>query len=259
MIEDTEDEAITPELLLKAYRAGIFPMAESRTSKKLYWFMPEERALLPIDNLHVPRTLRKKILKFPYQITFNNCFTKVINNCANVRETTWINEDIIEVYGKLHEMGHAHSVETWYEGNLVGGLYGVAIGGAFFGESMFSIMRDASKISLVYLVARLKKMGFNMLDAQFVNEHLLQFGVYEVPQKEYLSLLDIAVARDVDFNYQSSSSISEVSSCVGEGVAVSGEAFTSSPFLADSSGASSEKDSSDLDVLSFLHSIIQTS
>lgn len=280
-LEEDEEEIITPELLLKAYRAGIFPMGETRDSKKLYWFMPEERALLPIKDLHVSRSLYKKIMKFPYRITFNSDFEKVINACADTRKTTWINDEIIHLYTELHNRGYAHSVEAWYEDNLVGGLYGVAIGAAFFGESMFSTMADASKISLVYLAARLSGRGFDFLDAQFVNEHLVQFGVYEVPQEEYLKMLERAVDKKTIFDdrHQSSSIAGEASSgaACSSGLAekeVSGfptEGFsgaTASAFSSEglveslldfSSGLSSTKASSDLEVISFLQAITQTS
>jgi len=264
MIIDDEDEIITPELLLKAYRAGIFPMAESRNSKKLYWFMPEERALLPIKDMHVSRSLYKKIMKFPYKITFDQNFEEVINGCANTRPETWINDEIIDLYNKLHKMGYAHSVEACYEGKVVGGVYGVSIGAAFFGESMFSTMCDASKISLVYLAARLKKLNFDFLDAQFVNDHLVQFGVYEVPQEEYSEMLERAVDKKVAFDDNYSYSIlEELSSSFSsfeEGVEESVSSILgTAESLGFSSGLSSTKASSDLDVLSFLHSITQTS
>ncbi|WP_439597297.1 leucyl/phenylalanyl-tRNA--protein transferase [Falsiroseomonas sp.] len=186
--------------MLRAYRAGLFPMAETRRGDRLYWLDPELRGVLPLDRFHLPRRLRRTVLSGPYTITTNRDFQGVIAACAapgEGREDTWINPEIERLFGTLHRMGHAHSVEAWMPGEggpvLAGGLYGVALGGAFFGESMFSRARDASKVALVHLVARLRLFGFTLLDAQFQTAHLAQFGCHEVPRQAYKRLLSEAV------------------------------------------------------------------
>jgi leucyl/phenylalanyl-tRNA--protein transferase len=191
---------ITPDLMLRAYRAGLFPMAETRRGDRLYWLDPELRGVLPLDRFHLPRRLRRTVLSGGFTVTTNRDFHGVIAACAapaQGREDTWINPEIERLFGALHRMGHAHSVEAWLpaEGGpeLVGGLYGVALGGAFFGESMFSRARDASKVALVHLVARLRLFGFTLLDAQFQTAHLAQFGCHEVPRQFYKRLLSEAV------------------------------------------------------------------
>ncbi|NKC34439.1 leucyl/phenylalanyl-tRNA--protein transferase [Falsiroseomonas selenitidurans] len=191
---------ITPDLMLRAYRAGLFPMAETRRGDRLYWLDPEQRGVLPLRGFHLPRRLRRTVLAGPYQVTTNRDFAGVIAACAapaEGREDTWINPEIERLFGALHGMGHAHSVEAWLPGEggpeLAGGLYGVALGGAFFGESMFSRARDASKVALVHLVARLRLFGFTLLDAQFQTTHLAQFGCREVPRQGYKRLLSEAV------------------------------------------------------------------
>ena len=194
---------VTPEMLLDAYRAGIFPMAEDRRAAELHWFDPARRGILPIAGLHVPRRLARTILKKPYRVTFDRDFERVIRNCADVRDTTWINDDIIALYTALHKQGHAHSVEAWDGRVLAGGVYGISIGGAFFGESMFSVRTDASKVALVHLVARLWRRGYELFDTQYVNEHLKQFGVQEIPRGEYRRLLRKALQKQADFNAQS--------------------------------------------------------
>jgi len=188
--------AITPELVLRAYRAGLFPMAESRESGRLYWLDPALRGVLPLDGFHLPRRLMRTVLSGPYRATADADFAGVIAGCAAPapgRLDTWINPEIERLFTALHEQGHAHSVETWDGGTLVGGLYGVALGGAFFGESMFSRARDASKVALVQLVARLRLSGFTLLDTQFLTTHLQQFGATEVPKEEYRQRLAAAV------------------------------------------------------------------
>jgi len=245
------DIEITPQILLNAYCSGVFPMAESRDDKKgLMWFSPENRALIPIEDFHVSSSLRKKIRKFEYKITFDKDFNSVIKNCANIRKETWINNEIINLYNQLHKLGFAHSVEVWNNDmELIGGLYGISIGGAFFGESMFSKVSNASKIALVYLVARLKIADFDLLDAQFDNKHLHQFGMYEVPKEEYLEILHGAIVRDVGFfdNYSSSVVVEEL------------EEKISIEVSASSLGLSSSINSSSEEVLSLLQSITQTS
>jgi leucyl/phenylalanyl-tRNA--protein transferase len=191
---------ITPELLLRAYRAGLFPMAESRGAQRLYWLDPEQRGVIPLDGFHLPKRLLRTTLSGVFEVTANHDFAGVISACAEPaegREETWINTDIERLFGALHGLGHAHSIEVWdgpaRDGLLVGGLYGVALGGAFFGESMFSRVTDASKVALVHLVARLRLAGFTLLDAQFQTTHLAQFGCHEVPRQQYKRLLAAAV------------------------------------------------------------------
>ena len=187
---------VTPELMLRAYRVGLFPMAETRRGQRLYWLDPEQRGILPLDGFHLPRRLLRTVLSGPYEITANRAFAQVIAGCAAAapgREDTWINTDIERLFYELHRQGHAHSVETWLDGMLVGGLYGVSLGGVFFGESMFSSARDASKVALVHLVARMRMGGYTLLDTQFVTNHLAQFGAIEVPRDTYKALLASAV------------------------------------------------------------------
>jgi leucyl/phenylalanyl-tRNA--protein transferase len=186
---------VTPELMLRAYRSGLFPMAETRRGERLYWLDPEQRGVLPLTDFHLPRRLRRTALSGCFSIHADRDFAAVIAACATPaegREDTWINRDIERLFTALHEQGHAHSVEAWQDGKLVGGLYGVVLGGAFFGESMFSHARDASKVALVHLVARLRLGGFTLLDTQFVTTHLGQFGAYEIPRAQYKALLDRA-------------------------------------------------------------------
>lgn len=187
---------LTPDLLLRAYRVGLFPMAETRADFRLYWLDPELRGVLPLDRFHLPRRLRRTVLSGQYRVTTDQDFRAVIGACAEAtrdRPETWINPVIERLFTALHVMGHAHSVECWEGETLVGGLYGLAIGGAFFGESMFSRARDASKVALVHLVARLRLGGFTLLDTQFVTHHLAQFGTEEVPRDLYRARLTAAV------------------------------------------------------------------
>jgi leucyl/phenylalanyl-tRNA--protein transferase len=187
---------VTPELLLRAYRAGLFPMAETRNSNRLYWLDPEHRGVLPLDRFHAPRRLLRTVLSGLYEVSSDRDFPAVIAGCAAAapgREDTWINRDIEYLFGELHRTGQAHSVECWSGGVLVGGLYGVSLGAAFFGESMFSISRDASKVALVHLVARLRVGGYRLLDTQFNTSHLTQFGTEEVPRADYKIRLGAAV------------------------------------------------------------------
>lgn len=187
---------ITPDTMLKAYRLGLFPMAETRAANRLYWLDPEERGILPLDGFHVPRRLRRTMRGGRFTVTVDRAFPEVIAGCAasgEGREDTWINPDIERLFTALARAGHAHSVETWADGALVGGLYGVAIGGAFFGESMFSRATDASKVALVHLVARLRLGGFTLLDTQFVTAHLARFGATEIPRERYKALLGLAI------------------------------------------------------------------
>jgi leucyl/phenylalanyl-tRNA---protein transferase len=193
---------ITPQVLLKAYAAGIFPMAETAEDPALYWVEPEERGIIPLDAFHVSRSLRKHVRHRPYTITVDKAFNEVISACAErsaARKETWINKRIISLYTQLHKINCAHSIEAWHDGKLVGGLYGVKIGAAFFGESMFSRATDASKICLVHLVARLNFGGFKLLDAQFVNQHLVQFGTIAIKKTDYHDRLEPALEQDADF------------------------------------------------------------
>ena len=188
---------ITPQVLLKAYACGIFPMAESADDPQLYWIEPQARGVLPLNGVHVPRKLAKTIRQGVVDIRVDTDFERVIEGCAASRpnrESTWINEPIRQLYRDLYAQGYCHTIEAWHDGQLVGGLYGVALGGAFFGESMFSTMRDVSKIALVYLCARLIKGGFTLLDTQFVTGHLRQFGTIEVDKVRFHELLEPALA-----------------------------------------------------------------
>ncbi len=187
---------VSPELMLRAYRAGLFPMAETRRGERLYWLDPEFRGVLPLGRFHLPRRLARTVLKGPFRVTADRNFPAVIGACARRRpgrEDTWINAEVESLFNELARRGHAHSVECWEEGELVGGLYGVALGGAFFGESMFSVRPDASKVALVHLVARLRLGGFRLLDTQFVTSHLAQFGAIEIPREAYRAELVVAV------------------------------------------------------------------
>ena len=187
---------VTPELMLRAYRVGLFPMAETRRGQRLYWLDPELRGILPLDAFHLPKRLMRTVLSGLYDVTSNQAFAAVIAGCAAAapgREDTWINTDIERLFFELHRQGHAHSIETWLDGRLVGGLYGVSLGGVFFGESMFSTERDASKVALVHLVARMRLGGYTLLDTQFVTSHLAQFGTVEVPRDTYKALLAASV------------------------------------------------------------------
>jgi leucyl/phenylalanyl-tRNA---protein transferase len=193
---------INPQTLLRAYACGIFPMAESADDPHLYWIEPQSRGVLPLDKIAVPKRLARTIRQAPYQIRIDTDFNAVIEGCAASRpgrQSTWINDQIRSLYGDLYRQGHCHTVETWDGDRMVGGLYGVALGGAFFGESMFSVATDASKIALMYLCARLIAGGFTLLDTQFVTEHLRQFGTIEVEKAEFHVLLDAAMERTADY------------------------------------------------------------
>ena len=221
---------LSPRLLLEAYAQGMFPMAASADAEELHWFCPEWRGVLPLEDFHVPRSLKRFMAKEPFEVRFDTAFVEVMQGCAE-RDSTWINDEIFEMYTRLFEMGHAHSVECWevqmaspvilseakdlkdpsvaalhqddnYEKKeqLVGGLYGVSLGSAFFGESMFSRVSNASKVALVFLVERLRKGGYTLLDTQFINEHLKQFGCVEIPRGDYLDTLRDAVERSAVFS-----------------------------------------------------------
>ena len=185
-------QTITPELLLRAYACGVFPMADDADDDELFWVEPEWRGVLPLDDFHVPRSLARVIRRGTYDVRFDTDFDGVLEGCAGggpARPKTWINGPIRRLYGDLYRVGHCHTVETWLGDELVGGLYGVTLGRAFFGESMFSRARDASKVALVALVERLRERGFVLLDTQFVTEHLARFGVTAVHRTDYDKLL----------------------------------------------------------------------
>jgi leucyl/phenylalanyl-tRNA---protein transferase len=193
---------ITPEVLLKAYACGIFPMAESAEDPALFWIEPEKRGVIPLDRFHVPARLARTVRSDRFTVTVDRDFDAVLDGCAQPwsgRARTWINARIRVLYRKLYERRHCHSVEVYEADQLVGGLYGVTLGRAFFGESMFHRARDASKVALVHLVARLKAGGFRLLDTQFVTDHLKTFGAIEVPRRQYHKLLEAALAGEGDF------------------------------------------------------------
>lgn len=193
---------ITPQVLLKAYAVGIFPMAESADDPGLYWIEPEVRGIIPLDGFRLPKRLARTVAADRFEIRVDNDFAAVIDGCAGAgieRPKTWINARIRKLYGELFDIGACHTVEAWHDGRLVGGLYGVTLGAAFFGESMFSRARDASKVALVHLVARLKAGGFRLLDTQFTTPHLKQFGAVDIDRRVYQGLLDEAVTAKADF------------------------------------------------------------
>ena len=187
---------VSTDLVLRAYRHGLFPMAEGRAGDKLFWLDPVKRGVLPLDGFHLSRRLLRTVLSDTFTVTADQNFAGTIAGCATPmpdRADTWINPQIERLFTELFRMGHAHSVETWQDGTLVGGLYGVGLGGVFFGESMFSFVRDASKVALVHLIARLRLGGFRLLDTQFVTAHLAQFGAAEIPREIYKQQLADAV------------------------------------------------------------------
>lgn len=190
---------ITPTLLLQAYASGVFPMAETAGSAELFWVDPKRRGIIPLDGLHVSRRLARSFLAGAFEIRVDHDFLAVIDACAE-RPETWINAPIRRLYGELHRLGHAHSVEIWQDGALAGGLYGVSIGAAFFGESMFSRRRDTSKLALIALVARLSAGGFRLLDTQFVTDHLARLGAVEISRGAYHRILEAAIARPARFH-----------------------------------------------------------
>ncbi len=199
---DNASSEITPEVLLRAYSCGIFPMSESADDPTIFWVEPEQRGIIPLDALHVSSRLARTVRSDIFRVTINTAFKQTIAACAEPqpgRDDTWINKRIRDLYVALHGIGHCHSVEAWDGDELVGGLYGVSLGRAFFGESMFHRARDASKVALVHLVARLNAGGFVLLDTQFVTDHLSTFGAVEVPRQRYRILLDDAISGTADF------------------------------------------------------------
>ncbi|MDE2240769.1 MAG: leucyl/phenylalanyl-tRNA--protein transferase [Rhodospirillales bacterium] len=193
---------LTPDLLLRAYRLGLFPMAESRESRTLHWLDPDSRGVLPLNGFHIPRSLMKTLRSSRFTVTADEDFPGTIAACAAQRSNrpeTWINHEIETLFVELYRLGFAHSVESWEDGKLVGGLYGAALGGVFFGESMFSTATDASKIALAHLVARLRLGGYTLLDTQFITTHLARFGAQEVPRGTYHTMLAEAVEVQARF------------------------------------------------------------
>lgn len=194
---------LTPELIVRAYQAGIFPMAEDAESPDLFWVSPQKRGVIPLDDFHISRTLRKTLRTHPYQVKVDTDFDAVIEGCATAgvdRETTWINPEIRRLYGALFDRGFVHTVEVWDGPNLVGGLYGVSLGGAFFGESMFHRKTDCSKIAMAHLLHRLVAGGYRLLDTQFVTDHLRTFGGTEIPREDYEARLAEALRHQGIFN-----------------------------------------------------------
>ncbi len=198
-MKDSDSDALelTPELVLRAYGAGVFPMAEDALSDEIYWVDPRKRGILPLNGFHLSRSLRKRLLRQDYRVRIDTAFSEVLESCAD-REETWINPQIRELFHQLHRMGYAHSVEVWRDSDLIGGLYGLRLGAAFFGESMFSKERDGSKIALAWLVARLRAGRFTLLDTQFTTPHLESLGARLVPRGHYHELLERALMRRGD-------------------------------------------------------------
>jgi leucyl/phenylalanyl-tRNA--protein transferase len=192
------DAPLTPEILLRAYANGVFPMADSADDPDVYWVQPQIRGIMPLDGFHTSRSLRRAINRADYTITYDTQFTDVVRGCAD-RDETWINDVIFDQYMQLHALGHAHSIEINRDGALIGGVYGVTLGTAFFGESMFSRATNASKIALYHLVKHLNARDFTLFDTQFQNPHIQSLGVVEIPQKDYLLLLEKALENQVEF------------------------------------------------------------
>ncbi|SEA11268.1 leucyl/phenylalanyl-tRNA--protein transferase [Rubrimonas cliftonensis] len=199
MPKDEQSLELSPTLILRAYAAGVFPMADGAETDGVFWVDPRQRGVFPLDAFHVPRRLARRIRAGGFEVTVDRDFDAVIDACAD-RDETWINGDIRRLYLALHRMGYAHSVEVRMDGALAGGLYGVRMGAAFFGESMFHRRTDASKIALVYLVARLRVGGFRLLDSQFTTDHLARFGATSVPRERYHGMLDLALREVGDFD-----------------------------------------------------------
>lgn len=199
---DGQISDLTPDILLRTYAAGIFPMAESADDPTLFWVDPDKRGILPIDSFHISRSLQKTLRRAPFEMRCDTAYEAVIRACGAERPErpkTWINSEIIRLYSGLFDMGHAHSVESWRDGKLVGGLYGVSIAGAFFGESMFSLETDASKVALCHLIARLRRGGYTLLDTQFTTKHLEGFGAVEIDRADYRQRLAAALQTPARF------------------------------------------------------------
>lgn len=196
-------DKITPDIVLRAYSIGLFPMAEACDDPLLFWVDPQQRGILPLDEFHIAKSLRKTLRRQIFDVRCDTAFSQVMEACAAPtpgRESTWINREIMDLYQELFRQGYCHSIECWHDNNLVGGLYGLALGGAFFGESMFSRQRDASKIALCYLVAHLRAGGFTLLDTQFLTDHLGRFGAREIARDDYKRLLAQALEKSARFD-----------------------------------------------------------
>lgn len=193
-----DDLDLTPQLLLNAYASGVFPMAETRDAADIFWVDPRRRGIFPLDRFHISRSLARRMRRGGYDIRINSDFAGVVHGCAD-REETWINPEIFRLYMQLHALGFAHSLEVWDKDELIGGVYGVTLGRAFFGESMFSRRTDASKIALAYLVDRLNMAGFTLFDTQFITPHLASLGAQEIPRGQYHLLLEKALEDEADF------------------------------------------------------------
>lgn len=189
---------LTPDLMLTGYAKGIFPMAEARDAETLHWVDPQRRGIFELDKFHISRSLARALLQKNYTIRTNSAFSQVVRRCA-ARSETWINGPLFALYDEIHAMGHAHSLEVWQDGALIGGVFGITLGAAYFGESMFSARADASKIALAYLVDRLRLAGFRLFDTQFLTPHLASLGAVEIPRTEYRSRLAAALLLDADF------------------------------------------------------------
>ncbi len=200
---------LTPELLMRAYAMGVFPMAEHRNDPEIFWVDPIHRGIFPLDLFHISRSLARSIRRANYNLTLNQNFEGVLDGCANRRET-WINAKIRYLYNSLYNNGQAHSIEVWEGPHLIGGVYGVTLGAAFFGESMFSRRTDASKIALAFLVEHLRRCGFILFDTQFLTEHLITLGAVEIPRESFKKLLNEAIEREADLMSQSLPSVSDV-------------------------------------------------
>lgn len=204
MTTSSDQMLLTPQILLSAYSQGLFPMSDSVDDPDFFWVSPETRGIIPLDEFHIPRSLKKVISKQRFEIRINTSFDKVMEECAKAtgtRPSTWINKIILDAYQQLHKVGHAHSIEAWRDDQLVGGLYGVSLRGGFFGESMFSRETDASKTCLAYLVKHMKELNYILLDTQFTTDHLKRFGAIDILRDEYLDLLSEAMSyEDIEFN-----------------------------------------------------------
>lgn len=200
---------VTPDLLMRAYGMGVFPMSENRDDPDIFWVDPIRRGIFPLDNFHISRSLAKRIRRGGYTVSLNADFKGVLEGCAD-RKETWINAQIHDLYIALHARGEAHSLEVWDRDDLVGGVYGVTLGGAFFGESMFSRKTDASKIALAYLIEHLRRCGFTLFDTQFVTDHLISLGAMEIPRADYHKMLTWALRNDADITAHSLPAPSEV-------------------------------------------------
>lgn len=198
MTRSPPDPDLTPDLILHAYASGVFPMAEHRDDPSVFWVDPRRRGIIPLDGFHMSRSLARRLRKWPHEMRINTAFHAVMEACAD-RSETWINPTIFDLFQELHVMGHAHSLEIWHEDRLAGGVYGLALGGLFCGESMFSRHTDGSKLALSYLVDRLNMAGFTLFDVQFLTSHLASLGAIEIPRTAYRHMLDLALKQQADF------------------------------------------------------------